>query len=147
MSSTFLYNVTRPAFKPIGDKVCSRTLSSSPCPHRRPYKNIKQMLTGLCQLQALYSSWSLTHLELGCSLSFHRHVIHGMCYVLSVCAKYSIVYWIKKSSLWERLATWASISCCQLHGFSPSSMWMSTDSWWPQIYSFCMLLLEFQVSA
>ena len=99
MSSTFLYKVTRPAFKPIGDKVCSRTLSSSPCPHRRPYKNIKQMLTGLCQLQALYSSWSLTHLELGCSLSFHRHVIHGMCYVLSVCAKYGIVYWIKKSSL------------------------------------------------
>ena len=45
------------------------------------------------------SSWSLTHLELGCSLSFHRHVIHGMCYVLSVCAKYGIVYWIKKSSL------------------------------------------------
>ena len=69
---------------------------------------------------------------------------YGMCYVLSVCAKYSIVYWIKKSSLWERLVTWASISCCQLHGFNPSSMWMSTDSWWPQIYSLCMIMLEFQ---
>ena len=86
MSSTcLLYKVRRPAFEPIGDKACSRTLSSSPCPSRRPCKNVKRMLTGFCQLQTLYSSWSLTYLELGCSLSFHRHVVHMECAIYYLC--------------------------------------------------------------
>ena len=85
-----LYKVMRPAFKPIGDKVCSWTLSSSPWHCSRPCKNVKRVPTWVCQPHALAFLFMEFDITWTRETSFPRF-LKFLATLLSVCAKYDNV--------------------------------------------------------
>ena len=93
-----LYKVMRPAFKPIGDKVCSWTLSSSPWHCSHPRKNVKRVPTRVCQPHALAFLFMEFDITWTRETSFPRF-LKFLATLLSVCAKYDNVCRVEKSSL------------------------------------------------